>query len=72
MGSLVIRETSRGHAPHCVFDKHNHQSGPAPGTVHRSQSCAEGRSDAGTGQSGPYREQENSHLEQPDHTIYTL
>ena len=38
MGSLVIRETSRGHTPHCIFDKHNHQSGPAPGTVHRKVS----------------------------------
>ena len=28
LGSLVTRETSKGHTPHCPFAKNNHQLGP--------------------------------------------
>ena len=68
MGSLVTRETAEGQAPHSPFDKNNHQLGPRASSrmvscVHRVPAKQElvGR--------GMYREQENSHLEWPDHTV---
>ena len=68
MGSLVTRETSR-HAPHHPFDENNHQLGPGARSrkvshVHRVEV-----KQALVGQ-GRYREQENSHLEWPGHTLH--
>ena len=63
MGSLVIRETSRGYAPHSSLINMITSQGLRQVLHIGSQSCAEGRSEAGTGQSGMYREQEDSHLE---------
>ena len=39
-GSLVTRETSRGHAPHRPFDENNHQLGPGASTFLEGQPFA--------------------------------